>query len=126
MTSVALDSFKRSYIVGGSIWKYHMRKSQLCQFCDSKAMCVLNVSTDAVYIHLNEQVDGKTLLGTYVCTEVPGDFRWQPGAVTQVAVGFVTSTMALCSVDTPFLEVDFLHLPVENFVGCAERPVVGI
>ena len=35
-------------------------------------------------IHMDEQMDGKTLLGSYVCTEQPGEFRWQPGSLTQV------------------------------------------
>ncbi|XP_051115352.1 midasin [Andrographis paniculata] len=40
-------------------------------------------------IHMDDQIDGKTLLGTYVCTEQPGEFRWQPGSLTQaVCNGF--------------------------------------
>ncbi|XP_071901315.1 midasin-like isoform X1 [Coffea arabica] len=40
-------------------------------------------------IHMDEQMDGKTLLGSYVCTEQPGEFRWQPGSLTQaVCNGF--------------------------------------
>ncbi|XP_052182550.1 midasin isoform X2 [Diospyros lotus] len=34
-------------------------------------------------IHMDEQMDGKTLVGSYVCTEQPGEFRWQPGSLTQ-------------------------------------------
>lgn len=37
-----------------------------------------------IKIHLGDQADAKVLLGTYVCTEIPGEFRWQPGALTQV------------------------------------------
>ena len=33
-------------------------------------------------IHLGDQTDSKTLLGTYVCTQTPGVFRWQPGLLT--------------------------------------------
>jgi midasin (ATPase involved in ribosome maturation) len=39
---------------------------------------------DYVEIHLDDQMDSKTLFGTYVCTDVPGEFKWQPGALTQV------------------------------------------
>lgn len=35
-------------------------------------------------IHMDDQIDGKTLVGSYVCTERPGEFRWQPGSLTQV------------------------------------------
>ncbi|KAF9621707.1 hypothetical protein IFM89_027273, partial [Coptis chinensis] len=34
-------------------------------------------------IHMDEQMDGKTLIGAYVCTERPGEFRWQLGSLTQ-------------------------------------------
>ncbi|XP_073126022.1 midasin isoform X2 [Henckelia pumila] len=40
-------------------------------------------------LHMDEQMDGKTLIGSYVCTEQPGEFRWQPGSLTQaVRSGF--------------------------------------
>lgn len=35
-----------------------------------------------VELHLDDQIDSKTLLGSYVCTDVPGEFTWQPGALT--------------------------------------------
>ncbi|KAH0684815.1 hypothetical protein KY290_022192 [Solanum tuberosum] len=42
-----------------------------------------------LFLHMDEQVDGKMLVGTYVCTEQPGEFRWQPGSLTQaVSNGF--------------------------------------
>ncbi|KAI3455601.1 hypothetical protein Pfo_012264 [Paulownia fortunei] len=37
-------------------------------------------------IHMDDQIDGKTLLGSYVCTEQPGEFRWQPGSLTQAVL----------------------------------------
>ncbi|KAL8480046.1 hypothetical protein ACS0TY_026830 [Phlomoides rotata] len=37
-------------------------------------------------IHMDEQIDGKTLVGTYVCTEQPGEFRWQAGSLTQAVL----------------------------------------
>lgn len=40
-------------------------------------------NTDLVRIHLGDQTDAKLLLGTYVCTEIPGEFRWVPGVLTQ-------------------------------------------
>ncbi|CAA3030250.1 Midasin [Olea europaea subsp. europaea] len=42
-----------------------------------------------LYIHMDEQIDGKTLVGSYVSTEQPGEFRWQPGSLTRaVSDGF--------------------------------------
>ncbi|XP_010261987.1 PREDICTED: midasin isoform X2 [Nelumbo nucifera] len=39
-----------------------------------------------LFIHMDEQMDGKTLIGSYVCTEQPGEFRWQPGSLTQAVL----------------------------------------
>ncbi|XP_057977825.1 midasin isoform X2 [Malania oleifera] len=33
-------------------------------------------------IHMDDQIDGKTLVGGYVCAEKPGEFKWQPGSLT--------------------------------------------
>ncbi|EFJ21629.1 hypothetical protein SELMODRAFT_166, partial [Selaginella moellendorffii] len=43
----------------------------------------LTGNTDVLFIHLDDQLDTKTLFGNYVCTEVPGEFKWQPGTLTQ-------------------------------------------
>lgn len=36
-----------------------------------------------IKIHLGDQSDAKVLLGSYVCTDVPGEFRWVSGALTK-------------------------------------------
>ena len=36
-----------------------------------------------IRIHLDDQMDSKTLLGSYVCTDTPGEFLWKAGALTQ-------------------------------------------
>lgn len=38
---------------------------------------------EVVRVHMDEQIDSKVLLGTYVTTEEPGEFTWQAGVVTQ-------------------------------------------
>jgi midasin len=40
-------------------------------------------NTNCVRMHLDEQMDSKTLLGTYTTTDVPGEFKWQAGALTR-------------------------------------------
>ena len=35
-------------------------------------------------LHLDDQLDSKSLLGAYVCGSRPGEFVWQPGPLTQV------------------------------------------
>lgn len=47
-------------------------------------LAAITAYTNIIKIHLGDQADAKVLLGTYVCTEIPGEFRWQPGALTQV------------------------------------------
>ncbi|CAN6468645.1 unnamed protein product [Victoria cruziana] len=41
---------------------------------------------DILFIYTDDQMDVKTLLGSYVCTETPGEFRWQPGSLSQAVV----------------------------------------
>ncbi|XP_020093830.1 midasin isoform X2 [Ananas comosus] len=36
-----------------------------------------------LFVHLDEQMDSKTLVGSYICTEKPGEFKWHPGSLTQ-------------------------------------------
>ena len=42
-------------------------------------------------IQLGDQTDSKMLLGQYRCTDVPGEFVWQPGVLTQVSDGVLSS-----------------------------------
>ena len=44
---------------------------------------------DMVRVHVDDQMDSKSLLGAYVCTSNPEEFVWQPGPLTQV--GFCNS-----------------------------------
>ncbi len=39
---------------------------------------------DYIRVHIDDQMDAKSLLGAYVCTAVPGEFVWQPGPLMQV------------------------------------------
>ena len=43
----------------------------------------LGARDSLVVIHVDEQIDSKVLLGTYMCTEGAGEFAWQPGVVSQ-------------------------------------------
>lgn len=36
-----------------------------------------------VRIYADDQLDSKVLLGTYQCTDMPGEFRWEPGPLTR-------------------------------------------
>ena len=37
-------------------------------------------------IAMNDQVDGKSLLGSYSCHEVPGQFTWTNGIITKAVI----------------------------------------
>lgn len=39
-----------------------------------------------IKVQLGDQTDSKMLLGTYRCTDIPGEFIWQPGVLTQVKI----------------------------------------
>ena len=45
----------------------------------------LTGNLDMMTVHMDDQMDSKTLLGAYVCTMRPGEFVWQPGPLTQVS-----------------------------------------
>ncbi len=32
---------------------------------------------NVVSVHVDDQMDGKSLIGSYVCTDTPGEFKWQ-------------------------------------------------
>ncbi|KAJ3690228.1 hypothetical protein LUZ61_019392 [Rhynchospora tenuis] len=46
----------------------------------------LATGSRVLFIHMDEQMDSKTLVGSYVCTEKPGEFKWNPGSLTQAVV----------------------------------------
>ena len=46
----------------------------------------VNESADFLKIQLGDQTDSKMLLGSYRCTDIPGEFVWQAGVLTQAVV----------------------------------------
>ncbi|KAK9282633.1 hypothetical protein L1049_010852 [Liquidambar formosana] len=68
-----------------------------------------------LYIHMDDQIDGKTLIGSYVCTEQPGEFRWQPGSLTQAVLnGF---WVVFEDIDKAPTDVQSILLPVLEGAG---------
>ena len=39
-----------------------------------------------VELHISSQTDSKALVGSYVCSDVPGEFVWQAGILTQAVI----------------------------------------
>lgn len=70
-------------------------------------------------IQLGDQTDNKMLLGQYRCTDVPGEFVWQPGVLTQAVLNgywllledLDTATQDVCTVLTNLLENNYLSVP---------------
>lgn len=70
-------------------------------------------------IQLGDQTDSKILLGQYRCTDVPGEFLWQPGVLTQAVLNgywllledLDSATQDVCTVLTNLLENNFLSVP---------------
>jgi midasin (ATPase involved in ribosome maturation) len=42
-------------------------------------------NTDLITVHVDDQMDSKTLLGCYIATTTPGEFIWQAGLLTQAS-----------------------------------------
>ncbi|KRT79112.1 AAA protein, partial [Oryctes borbonicus] len=59
-------------------------KSMLVEYVAEKTGRVLG--EDFVKVQLGDQTDSKMLLGTYRCTDIPGEFVWQPGVLTQAVI----------------------------------------
>ncbi|KAJ8930712.1 hypothetical protein NQ314_016477 [Rhamnusium bicolor] len=72
-----------------------------------------------VKVQLGDQTDNKMLLGTYRCSDVPGEFIWQPGVLTQAVLegnwllleDIDSASMDIASVLTSLLENHSLTVP---------------
>ncbi|XP_078699924.1 midasin-like [Branchiostoma floridae x Branchiostoma belcheri] len=70
-------------------------------------------------VQLGDQTDSKALLGTYRCTDVPGEFVWQPGVLTQAVTNgnwilledIDYAPMDVISILVPLLESRKLSIP---------------
>lgn len=70
-------------------------------------------------VQLGDQTDSKVLLGTYHCTDIPGEFVWRPGTLTQAVLhGYWIlledidyAPMDVISVLVPLLESRSLTIP---------------
>ncbi|XP_041350636.1 midasin-like [Gigantopelta aegis] len=79
-------------------------------------------SPDLLKIQLGDQTDSKTLLGIYRCTEVPGQFVWQPGILTRAITE--GHWILLEDIDHAPMDVVSILLPLlEN--GCLSVPGHG-
>lgn len=64
-------------ILQGSVGKSHAIRSIATS---------LQMSERIIELHLDSQTDSKSLFGAFVCSDVPGEFVWRPGVVTDAAL----------------------------------------
>ncbi|KAK4269128.1 hypothetical protein QN277_022325 [Acacia crassicarpa] len=83
LTSKVKKSFERVLLAVSQKWPvllYGPRGS-------GKSSLIAKLARDSnnrvLSIQMDDQIDGRTLVGSYVCTDIPGEFRWQPGSLTQ-------------------------------------------
>ncbi|KAF0299690.1 Midasin [Amphibalanus amphitrite] len=63
-----------------------------------------------VSVQLGDQTDSKLLLGSYRCTEVPGEFVWQPGCLAQAVTD--GSWLLMEDIDRAPMDVVSLLVPL--------------
>ncbi|KAF6262490.1 hypothetical protein COO60DRAFT_1699221 [Scenedesmus sp. NREL 46B-D3] len=76
-------------------------------------------TSSALWLHLDDQQDAKSLLGSYTCSAVPGEFVWQMGPLARavaegrwvVIEGVDTAPPDVLSALLPLLESGVLHIP---------------
>jgi midasin (ATPase involved in ribosome maturation) len=72
-----------------------------------------------VKVQLGDQTDSRMLLGSYRCTDVPGEFVWQPGVLTQVRKGVILIVVLICITkfpNYPIAKFMYLHAVKYYFV----------
>lgn len=81
-----------------------------------------------VKVQLGDQTDSKLLLGTYRCTDIPGEFVWQPGVLTQAVLAgswllledIDSASMDIASVISGLIENQYLTVPgFRDFISIA-------
>jgi energy-coupling factor transporter ATP-binding protein EcfA2 len=60
---------------------------ELSKLCNASAHEIYGSSEaysmdNLLELHVDEETDSKTLLGSYAATDIPGEFTWRPGALT--------------------------------------------
>ena len=76
--------------------------------------------SDFIKVQLGDQTDSKMLLGTYRCTDIPGEFIWQPGVLTQA----VTTGMWLLLEDIDSAALDVASV-LSNLIETGTLSVPG-
>lgn len=108
--------------------KSNKRKAKATESDDEQGIFNQKLSNQNAFlrIQLGDQTDSKMLLGQYHCTDVPGEFVWQPGVLTQAVMNgywLLLEDLDQCSRDvcvmlTNFFENNYLSVP--GFRDCIQ------
>ncbi|AET01690.2 midasin [Medicago truncatula] len=83
LTSAVKESYERVLLAASQKWPVLL----VGPSGSGKSALISKLAEDSgnqvISIQMDDQIDGRTLEGGYVCTDRPGEFRWQPGSLTQ-------------------------------------------
>ncbi|XP_058750373.1 midasin-like isoform X2 [Vicia villosa] len=83
LTSAVKKSYERVLLAASQKWPVLLYGPS----GSGKSALIAKLAEDShnqvLSIQMDDQIDGRTLVGGYVCTDRPGEFRWQPGSLTQ-------------------------------------------
>ena len=74
-TALAVDPYPKPILICGppGSGKSSLVREMIQQF----------TSDELLELHVDEETDSKTLVGSYTTTDIPGEFTWRPGALTR-------------------------------------------
>uniref|UniRef100_A0A7S3VEM6 Midasin n=1 Tax=Chaetoceros debilis TaxID=122233 RepID=A0A7S3VEM6_9STRA len=55
---------------------------EIAHYCSGANSKANGGPDELLELHVDEETDSKTLLGSYAATDIPGEFTWRPGALT--------------------------------------------
>lgn len=86
MTSTIKKSFEMALLAVSQNWPVLFYGPAGCGKSALIRKLAEETGNNVLSIHMDDQIDGKMLVGSYICTEQPGEFRWQPGSLTQAVL----------------------------------------
>lgn len=76
-TALSSDPFPQPVLVCGP-----RGSGKSCLVREFARLC----NSDLLELYIDDETDSKTLIGSYVVTDVPGEFIWKPGALTDAII----------------------------------------
>ncbi|XP_074558551.1 midasin-like [Curcuma longa] len=110
MTSTIRKSFEMILMAVGQRWPILLHGP-----AGSGKTSIINMLAEisgnqVLFIHMDDQMDSKMLIGNYVCSNQPGEFRWHPGSLTQaISKGY---WVVFEDIDKAPIEVQSIILPL--------------